>query len=64
MRTIKTITFAHPEEAEVVIQHLHKLLGRYNFVTRSDLNDLVGVESTFEDEKWGWTILDKFHATV
>ena len=41
-------------EALAVIDAMAELASKYDQVTVSDLYDLVGVTSTFADEKWGW----------
>lgn len=41
-------------EAEEVIDRLFDLVSRYDAATVADLYDLVGLESTHADFKWGW----------
>ena len=41
-------------EAERVIDSLFELVNRYEIATVSDLYDLVGIDATPTDEKWGW----------
>lgn len=44
-------------EAEEVIDRLFDLISRYEEATVADLYELVGLESTHIDHKWGWTDL-------
>lgn len=42
-------------EAEEVIDRLFDLVSRYDTASISDLYELVGLESSHTDHKWGWT---------
>lgn len=42
-------------EAEEVIDRLYDLIGKYEVATVADLYDLVGLDSTHADYKWGWS---------
>jgi hypothetical protein len=42
-------------EAEEVIDRLFDLVSRYESATVADLYELVGLNSTHTDHKWGWT---------
>lgn len=42
------------QEAEDVIDRLFAILDKYGSVTVSDLYDLVGIQATHTDQKWGW----------
>jgi hypothetical protein len=44
-------------EAEGVIDRMYELLEKHNAVSVSDLYELVGIEGSYVDEKWGWTDL-------
>ncbi len=44
-------------EAETVLERMFDILGQYQEVTVSDLYELVGLDSTHADHKWGWTDL-------
>jgi hypothetical protein len=44
-------------EAEEVIEQLDIILEKYESVSVKDLYELVGVDSHYTDEKWGWTEL-------
>lgn len=41
-------------EADAVIDSMMDYMQKYEQVTISDLYDLVGIQGTFADEKWGW----------
>lgn len=49
------IILSSREEAELVLEQLDLVIGKYDFVTVWDLNDLLGIEPNFVDQKWGWT---------
>lgn len=42
-------------EAEEVIDQLFELVSKYEQATVADLYKMVGVQSEFTDQKWGWT---------
>lgn len=42
-------------EADEILERLQDLINDYEVATVSDLYDLVGITSTIQDEKWGWT---------
>lgn len=44
-------------EAEGVIDRMYELLEKHTTVSVSDLYELVGIEGSYVDEKWGWTDL-------
>lgn len=44
-------------EAEDVLGKMYDLLERYDTVSVSDLNSLVGLTGPFTDDNWGWTDL-------
>lgn len=44
--------------AQEILDHLRILARRNEYVTVSDLNDLVICTSTFSDAQWGWTESD------
>lgn len=43
------------DEAERVLDRMFDLIGRYDSATVADLYELVGLNSTHTDQKWGWT---------
>lgn len=50
-------------EADQVIERLFDLVSQYECATVSDLYELVGISSSFTDNKWGWTDLRGVGAT-
>lgn len=42
------------QEAEDAIDRLFDLVGKFGAATVSDLYELVGIQSTHADQKWGW----------
>ena len=42
-------------EAEEVITQMFEIVSRYGVVSIADLYELVGIQSTHTDNKWGWT---------
>lgn len=51
------IVLTSRNEAEDVIERLFDVVSRYDSVTVSDLYDMVGLQSTHVDQKWGWVDL-------
>jgi hypothetical protein len=49
------VVLATRAEAEEVLDRLFDLIAKYEMATVSDLYDLIGEQSSFVDEKWGWT---------
>lgn len=43
------------DEANEVIDRMFDLCERFNQVTVRDLHDLVGIQSNFAQDRWGWT---------
>lgn len=54
MHDFDEIVLASRQEAEDVIERLFDLVGQYGSATVSDLYELVGLQSTHTDNKWGW----------
>lgn len=44
-------------EAEDVLGHMYDILDEYEMVSIADLYDLVGIQSRYTDNKYGWTDL-------
>lgn len=44
-------------EAEDVLGHMYDILDEYEMVSIADLYDLVGIQSSYTDNKYGWTDL-------
>jgi hypothetical protein len=55
--SINDILLATRLEAEVVIDRMYDLLGRYESVSIADLYALIDWSSSHVDQKWGWTDL-------
>jgi hypothetical protein len=51
------IILATRVEAEEVLGRMDDLLRKYETVSVGDLYELVGVDSSYTDEKWGWVDL-------
>lgn len=51
------VILATKEEAELVVERLHDILEKYEVVSLADLYDLLGLETSYIDNKWGWTSL-------
>lgn len=51
------VVLASEEDAKAVRETLLKLLANYEVVTQGDLWNLVGRDTTYSDEKVGWTEL-------
>jgi hypothetical protein len=45
------------EEAELVAERLIDILEKYDVASLADLYDLLGLETSHIDNKWGWTFL-------
>ena len=56
-RDIGEIIVASREEAELVLERLTDIVDKYEIASVADLLDLLGLPSTFVDNKWGWTSL-------
>jgi hypothetical protein len=55
--SIDEIVLATRVEADEVLGRMFDVLSQYGQVTVGDLYELVGLEGTFTDQKWGWTDL-------
>lgn len=51
------VLFESRGEAELVLDNMLDILGRYDRVTVMDFYDLAGITSEFTDSKYGWTDL-------
>lgn len=51
------VTLESRSEAEDVIEHMLDLIDDYGMVSVADLYDLVGIQGTWADNKYGWTNL-------
>lgn len=57
MQSIDDVLLATRVEAETVLDRMYDLLREYEMVSVSDLYSLLGLSSTYIDQKWGWTNL-------
>lgn len=56
---INDVILGSREEAELVIERLGDILAQYDVVALADLYDLLGLETSHVDNKWGWTSLGR-----
>lgn len=42
------------EDAALVLERMNDVLDQIEIVTIEDLNDLIGLQSTYMDNRWGW----------
>jgi len=49
------IILATRTEGEEVIERLFDLISRYDYATVKDFYTMVGADTSYTDEKWGWT---------
>lgn len=54
---VDDILLATRIEAETVVDRMYDLLRDYEVVSVADLHSLVGLSSSYTDQKWGWTEL-------
>lgn len=54
-KVIDNIIFESRSEAEEVLEAMAELINTYGYVSLSDFYSLVGEESEYTDEKYGWT---------
>lgn len=54
---IDDILLATRVEAETVVDRMYDLLRDYDSVSVADLHSLIGLSSSYTDQKWGWTDL-------
>ena len=45
------------EDAEMVLERLTDIIDQYDETSVGDLNDLIGIQGSHVDNKWGWTYL-------
>lgn len=54
---VSNIVLVSREEAELVVERLSDIIDRFDVVSVADLHQLVGLPSTYVDNKWGWSSL-------
>ena len=52
---IGEIILVSRSEAEIVVERLTDIIDKYEVVSIADLHDLVGLPTTYVDNKWGWS---------
>lgn len=52
-----SIILATREEAALVLERMNDVLDQVQVVSLADLNDLVGLPTTYVDNHWGWVYL-------
>ena len=55
---IKDIILASRVDAEQVVESLIACVEQYQVVSVHDLYEMIGLETSFIDQKWGWTYLN------
>lgn len=50
--------FKYKKDARRVLEVMQQILKEFSVVYVSDLCDLVGLPSTYDNTKWGWTKLE------
>lgn len=55
---INELILVSREEAEKVVEMLSEIIGKYDVASVADLYDLVGLPTSYVDNKWGWTFLN------
>ena len=54
---INDIVVSTREEAELVLERLNDILEKYDVASLADLYDLLGLQTSHIDNKWGWTFI-------
>lgn len=52
--SVNDIIFEDRRDAIEVVQNMYELMGDYHMVSKADLYDMVGKQSSWTDQKWGW----------
>lgn len=56
-RDASEIILISREEADLVLERLSDIIDKYDVASVADLHDLVGLPTTYVDNKWGWASL-------
>lgn len=56
-RDVGEIILPNREDAELVLERLNDIIEKYDVASVSDLCELIGLPSTYVDNKWGWDSL-------
>lgn len=51
----RNIVLNHRDDAEEVVEQLHKRIRKEGYASIADLFDLIGVDPNYNDNNWGWT---------
>lgn len=51
------VILVNRDEAELVVERLIDIIDKYDVASVADLHDLVGLPTTYVDNKWGWSSL-------
>lgn len=54
---VSDIILVSRDEAETVVERMIDIIDKFDAVSVGDLHDLVGLPTTYVDNKWGWTSL-------
>ena len=57
-RDMQNIVVATRSEADKVVETLLDIVSQYEVASLADLYELLGLETSFTDHKWGWTYLN------
>lgn len=56
-KSAEELIFRSRNEAEDVLSHITTAMENYGFVTLADVKELIGAQSCYTDNKYGWTDL-------
>lgn len=54
----ETFILSSREEAELVVEQMVLIIDQYDTASVADLNQLVGIQTSHTDNKWGWSNLN------
>lgn len=55
---ISNIILSSRAEAELVVERLSDIIDKFDVASVADLHDLVGLPTSYVDNKWGWSSLN------
>jgi len=56
-RQIQDVILDSKSEAEMILDTMFDVLRRYQMVSVADYYDMLGLETQYTDNRWGWTFL-------
>lgn len=59
-RDVDNILLRSREDADLVIERMIDIVDKFEVVSLSDLNELLGLPTSHIDQKWGWTSINNF----